>query len=273
MSKLIISLQQDAINKDIPVSDLLRKALVAATKLDNQEFLKWIDKELNGYTEEPIPKYRSLTGELKASNPTRGMVPIIFEKDEIREKLSIRDIGQPISELESLINNPNESSTLVSQLPPKVISKTSRAYGAVPYLVISTAQVVGVIDVVRNIILEWSLKLEKEGVLGEDLVFSEEEKKAASSQTFNINNFTGVIGDVSGENLQIGNYNQIHSKLKELGVPQNERMEIENILDELSTSDDKQKNSLLKRAGEWLKRNASTIGTLSNTIKSWIESF
>ena len=55
-----------------------------------------------------------------------------------------------------------------------------------------------VIDAVRTMILNWSLKLEEEGILGEGLSFSEEEKqKAATSTQIRIENFQGILGDVA----------------------------------------------------------------------------
>jgi len=46
-----------------------------------------------------------------------------------------------------------------------------------PATAISRASVQGVIDTVRNVVLDWSLKLESSGVLGEDMTFSDEEKQ------------------------------------------------------------------------------------------------
>jgi hypothetical protein len=56
---------------------------------------------------------------------------------------------------------------------------------------------------VRNAILDWSLKLEKAGILGNGLMFSTEEKQMAHDPTTNITighveNFSGVAGSVSG---------------------------------------------------------------------------
>lgn len=53
MSGLVAELQRDALDHGVPVSHLLRNALVAARKLRVNEFSSWIDTELNGY---PKPK-------------------------------------------------------------------------------------------------------------------------------------------------------------------------------------------------------------------------
>lgn len=63
MSSVILDLQKEALDKDISVNDLLRKAYVVARKLKIDEFEKWTQLELNGYKElEDIPDYRHLVG-------------------------------------------------------------------------------------------------------------------------------------------------------------------------------------------------------------------
>jgi len=57
----------------------------------------------------------------------------------------------------------------------------------------STTTIVGIIDAVRTIVLNWSLKLEEEGVLGEGLGFTAQEKEAASKSPQHITNFYGPV--------------------------------------------------------------------------------
>ena len=48
---------------------------------------------------------------------------------------------------------------------------------------------------IKDIILKWSLKLEKEGIFGKDMIFSEEEQeKAINNQQIRIENFYGIFG-------------------------------------------------------------------------------
>lgn len=46
-----------------------------------------------------------------------------------------------------------------------------------------------VVQAVRNAVLEWSLKLEEDGIVGEGLSFSKEEKQLAASHHYNIGNY------------------------------------------------------------------------------------
>lgn len=62
-----------------------------------------------------------------------------------------------------------------------------------------------ILSIVRNKILDWALLLEENGIIGEDLNFSEFEKKSAK-ETPIINNYTNnFFSDVSGVDLQQGN--------------------------------------------------------------------
>ena len=275
LSSIVIELQQETMSSQTKVSDLLRKALVVATKLEINEFKKWIENELYGYKEgDPIPQYRQLSGEIKACDPYCNWQPVIIRNASTAELLSSRKIPISIGELEDLLCKSQNDNVFTSPFPPDIrneVFSNTISSGLVPALVIGKSKVFSIIEAVRNIILKWSLELEKDGILGEGLTFSDKEKQIASLVTYNIQNFVGVLGNVQTENLQIGDYNTIHAELKRLGVPQKERNELENILDGLKEPDKEKKKNLLKRGGEWLKRNAQLIGTLSETIRKWFE--
>ena len=60
-------------------------------------------------------------------------------------------------------------------------------------LFVDRGSLVRILDAVRNIILNWSLKLEEDGILGEGLSFSDVEKAVAIGSTQNVNNFYGPV--------------------------------------------------------------------------------
>ena len=61
------------------------------------------------------------------------------------------------------------------------------------------------IEKVKNAVLEWTLKLEKEGILGEEMSFNEEEKKSAQVIPQTINNYYAATNIISGtaHNMQV----------------------------------------------------------------------
>lgn len=65
--------------------------------------------------------------------------------------------------------------------------------------------VMDIIEKVKNAVLEWTLKLEKEGILGEEMSFNEEEKKSAQVIPQTINNYYAATNIISGtaHNMQV----------------------------------------------------------------------
>ena len=276
MKSLVHELQQEAMNPNSRLSDILRKALVVSNKLKVDEFKIWIESEMKGYPKaEDIPSYRRVNGSVKAWNPYNGWIPVIVQDSRINDLISNRSIGRPISELESLCHQKDEGEALQVPLPHdwimKLFSKSEEyRLGMVPTLIIDKSKLIGILDAVRNEILNWILELESQGILGDGMSFSTDEVNKAKS-IINIKSFMGILGDVSSSNVQFGDYSSIHNSLKEKGVSQKERNDLENILDEIKVTEATQRKGLVKRGFEWVGRNASTIGTLSNTIKGWFE--
>lgn len=64
MGGIVIELQREAMDENISIESLLRKAYLVARKLKLKEFEEWINKEQNGYSKE-VPNYRNVAGEIK----------------------------------------------------------------------------------------------------------------------------------------------------------------------------------------------------------------
>ena len=205
MASIVIELQKEALDGDIPLSDLLRKALIVARKLKIKEFDDWISKELEGYSDNSeIPDYREMVGVIEALDPNHGWRPIFFQNSKDEQKFSKRKVGQRISELESLLTvQTDKSAGLHMQFSPEQQQFFCNAVGyrTEVILTISEASLVGVLDTVKNIILNWALKLEEDGVLGEGMTFSDSEKSQAENRSYNVNNFYGAV---TGTQIQQG---------------------------------------------------------------------
>jgi len=203
VSSLVLELQRDSLDSSVPISDLLRKALVVARKLDVGEFEEWATSELSGYPDHSrVPEYRIIRGEVKAWNPYNGMwIPMVMEDVETAEKLSKRANNQGIAELEALLTGSEKKGIL--QMPFSKAVESHLMAGAsvplVPTLIVPRTSIVGILDNVRNIVLNWSLRLEKDGILGEGMTFSSEERKRAAEHVYNVTHFHG---DVSGSQIQ-----------------------------------------------------------------------
>lgn len=194
----------DAIQKkETPVSDLLRRAKVLATKLNQPEIIKWIDGELNGYgNEEKVPEYRKVRGQVKFWNPYNGWCPVLFHDTKSENNISSRNTGQSVGELEDLMRHasgsfqipyPDEVASKILEGAP-LLSKVS--------LFISSASIVGILEAVRNQLLNWALELKRKGIGSDEIEFSEEDQgKAAQAQSVvnigTIGKFQGNLGEGS----------------------------------------------------------------------------
>lgn len=203
MKPIVIELQHDALKSEIPVSDLLRKAFVVARKLKLSDFEAWIKLELDGYLGNvDVPDYRIVRGTIKTFNPYHGWQPIYFEDHKMEEALSNRANGQRIAEIDSILENISENGNNL-QMPfsseqENIICDAIGERLQITMMVPSTS-LIRIVDAVRNIILNWALKLEEDGVLGENMTFSDDEKDKAESHTYNVNNF---YAEVTGSQIQ-----------------------------------------------------------------------
>ncbi|MDQ5954182.1 MAG: AbiTii protein [Patescibacteria group bacterium] len=211
MSSIIQELQIEATNTTNSVSDLLRKAKIVAVKLDLKEFAEWIEKELNGYGvshKKDFPEYRIAKGEPKAWNPYHGWQPIGFTNIEAGNSWSQKYITQPVGELDDLAKS--DSSTFVILYDTEAKNHLMKAIGLETDIKfwLGRNAVTGILDSVRNLILDWALRLEKAGVVGEGISFSPEDKKKAqvANTTYSIGhieNFAGAIGNIDHANVTI----------------------------------------------------------------------
>jgi hypothetical protein len=186
MAALVLELQREAMNGKGSVSDLLRMALVVARKLGIAEFEKWIDAELNGYYNRDrteIPAYRVLQGSVVVENPRGGWQPLLFADARYKEIVSKCQLVQSVGELENSLSTATGRGEFHLEMPPlKENELLARMSGprVKPALAVTGAMLQGVVDTVRNTVLDWSLKLEAAGVMRQDMTFSRDEKAKAT---------------------------------------------------------------------------------------------
>lgn len=206
MGSLVHELQHEALQPEVLVATLLRKALVVASKLGMDEFRAWVERELNGYDDATdAPSYRSMFGQIRGREPNRGTwVPIQFENSEQGEMLSWRKTQQPVSEIEHMLARGDKGTVLHMPLPLELQRRLTDNFKLETEVALFTSQsaLAGVLDAVRNVILNWSLKLEADGILGTGLTFSKAKKEAATHSPQNVNNF---YGPVANSQIQQGN--------------------------------------------------------------------
>lgn len=194
MGSIVLDLQNEIISSDCDVVNILRKAHLIAFKLKLTDFDQWIQYELNGYpNQESCPEYRKIRGTLKAFNPYSGWIPAFIQNNEIEKMICERKLVNSISEIIDLCESFDDG--LISEFSGEQLALFNEVFDTpLPMryaLHISTTAVKDIEEKVKNTILEWTLKLEAEGIVGENMVFSDKEKDSATNIPQTINNYYG----------------------------------------------------------------------------------
>lgn len=206
---IVLQLQAEALDESVDIETLLRKAYLVARKLKLKDFEEWISCEQDGYKESP-PGYRTIGGEIKAWNPYYGWIPVVAQ-GEIADLLNTMPLYQPIAAIYEAYSNHNGS--IIFAIPGQVTEFLNNNAGSLPTnysFHSSRTELRKVISAVRNKILDWSLLLEENGIIGNGLGFSDIEIKTALESTV-INNYTNNFFSTT-DHTQIqqgGNGNQL----------------------------------------------------------------
>lgn len=208
MGSIVLELQNEIVSSNCDVVNILRKAHLIASKLKLADFDQWIQHELNGYPDrESCPEYRKVCGSLKAFNPYHGWISTLMQDNELEKMICERKLTDSISEVISLCQS--SENVLISEFSGEQFAFFNKMFNSplpMKYaLHIPTTAVKDIEEKVKNTILEWTLKLESEGIVGENMVFSETEKESAVNMPQTVNNYygnTSVINSPS-DNVQI----------------------------------------------------------------------
>lgn len=203
MSGIVIELEKEALDENVIIESLMRKAYLVAKKLKLKEFEEWIIQEQNGYKKE-IPDYRNISGEIKAFNPYHGWIPIVLS-GELADIISKMPIPNSLSSLWDVYNSSENSICLtVNRKLTEWLNQNTDFIPTKYAFFASKSEIYRIMSIVRNKILDWALLLEENGIIGKDLTFSDEEKRKAS-ETPIINNYTNnFYGEVSDIDINQG---------------------------------------------------------------------
>lgn len=190
------------------VSSVLLKAKLVASKLGmgDTEMARWIECELDSYVgkNRVLPTYRVLMGQPYAINPTLGEIPVHLASDNGKLQQSLQEalfevhFTNGVPEIEALIEKGNTSRLRVPfplELQHIVWDLAGNNWPL--RWALGSGQLHGLVEAVRNRIMQWALDLETGGVLGGDFQFTLIERNAAMSITNNFTNSNiGNVGDV-----------------------------------------------------------------------------
>lgn len=196
--KAITALQKLVLDPQSNLTDILRNALLISQKLGLDDFKSWCELELKGYEDiddSNIPEYRCIYGSFH----------VLDVRNRRRQYVGDQAVGQIIKEgiiffQETLVS---DQDFFDFRFPDDKNAFLKNAFGLnsnnyIFYSKVNKISIKKVLEIIRTKVLEFSIQLDKEGILGEDWEFTIEEKKMA----INITNFQGILGDVKHSSVQ-----------------------------------------------------------------------
>ena len=271
---LVLELQREIYENKIHTQDILRKAYIISRKLNIDSISEWLNLEMNGYEESGVPEYRKIKGIVYGRNPFKGWETIIIEDPILKNNITNLEVNQSLQELESMVNSLEGDTlrwtrggldVLAVHFQMEVVLKTTKS------------QIENIFGIVKNKILEWTLGLEENGILGENMTFTKEEKSNASNITYNFNGDNARVNNNSTDNSTNIVYNNpevikqldaLKDEINKLKTNSKESLEIiENIEEQLKS---KQPNKTIIKSLLGALPQIANIVSIGATILSFL---
>ena len=263
---LLRDIQSDVIDSSVDISVILRKCKVLAARLGNKPFEKWVDEELNGYSDhKTLPDYRIATvlskghfSGIAGSGLKNADIPLGCIPEEYRKNMGTSHFMQPIAAYVALLKNSKGDNFQEPWLPDFVAHFAQKIYRnmncMVAWKVIPHTSIVEIIEAVRNRILNFVLEIEKEAPdAGEAKLNKPPIPQDRVTQVFNTTIY-GNVGNIADGNQNVtqtatisvaeNDVESLKSFLLSIGVPKGEVKKLEVALSQDAATDVK-KNKIL----------------------------
>ena len=249
---MVLDLQQACLDKKVPCYYLLLKAYAIAEKLSIKDMADFCTNEINGYFDienKHIPLYRRIHVNTEAYNaPYKRWEPVSFPAGHPR---SMRFVVESIPEIEKLEQSKQEMLEVRLNFDDqlaiyKIIDMPRPMF---LHQIFTAAQVTSILQIVRKLVLDWALKLEKQGIFGEDLVFSSEEQNRVKDvpsiqiiQNWNMSGANLFNSSINPSNTINNGFDfekisklmeDISQKLVDLALPDNQETELKSAITEI----------------------------------------
>lgn len=245
---LLHQIQMEAVDGSQDLSSLLRKCRILAQRLGNGDLKSWVMKELDGYNEEDeLPDYRVLSQALIladyfgsfGSQLRNVSVPITAIHEDIRDFIASVQATQGVRQIQEQVAQATEGAIRIA-IPPEAYGAISNSYVREDMVLASAVKIVntsflqGILDAVRNRILNFTLELESEAPnTGDPLEELRVNKPDRVQQIFNTE-IRGNVGNVSqggGGFTQVAQVSQgdadaLLEALRSIGLEEDEAAEI-----------------------------------------------
>jgi hypothetical protein len=158
MAAPIRDLKKDVLEQSVPISVLLRRAILIARARSDKESEEWMTAELNGYEERPddVPKYRILYGQPMIHNSYVGWEVLHYQiaDEDIVEYLTSMPIMAPIAQVETYATSSETTMLQYAERFEQYIRAHLNKIGK-PAISLTRTQFQKILEVVRNRLFDW----------------------------------------------------------------------------------------------------------------------
>lgn len=236
---LLHQIQLESIDSSADLGSILRKCRLLAQRIQSEELKSWVTSELNGYdTSVAAPDYRIMSRPLVlgqyfgvlGAQLSNVVIPESAFPEEFREQLLPVHFHHGVNELQGLMSSAPDGKLFVTVSPeiyPFLVNESIREdfQLAQAKRLVPSSFILGILDTIRNRILNFTLELEEfSSSAGDPLVDLKKSRPREVKQTFN----THILGAVSNlnqggshvsQNVSIhrGDIKAVAAKLTELG--------------------------------------------------------
>lgn len=284
---LLREIQDAATGTDVPVNVLLRKAQVLAVRLGNEPLRQWTRLELDGYKRrDDLPDYRRL-GEVLVlgtfagpfgSGSENAPMPRHNVPSDLHEMLYTHDVFESVAQLEVLSRSP-ENATRYPWSPDAVALLAAQFYENMncvqAFKVISSTQLVAILDTVRTRLLDFALEIEHldpsagNSTLGQTSAVPVATVTQIFNQTisgglvaFANSGYGNVTQEISQRTEEASSWDDVQEYLRAWGLQEADLTALKNALRlDGSDADTSQELVVGERTESWIGRVATGIAT------------
>lgn len=203
---------------DAPISSILLKAKIYATKRGDTELLKWLNNEIDGY-EDNLPSYRIIDAAVKV-DVHKGFQEIfgfsypidLVDDDNVRKRLSHIPILIPLAQVEEMakknggtINIEVPASIWYNYMTHCINGDIQRAYQYA-----DSSALCNIITSVKSILIDFFSKIEENNEIEFSAIMKHQETITVNYNAAIINTGDGTV-NASGVNNIIGSDNYVTS--------------------------------------------------------------
>lgn len=203
---------------DAPISNILLKTKIYASKRKDKELLEWVNNEINGY-DNNLPSYRLIDAGVKVDvhkgfQEVQGFTyPIeIIKEEKIRKRLYHMPIFSPITQIENITKTKENGDMINLEIPVNIwyhhmkhciCGDIQRAYQFS-----SVSALCNIITSVKSLLIDFFTKIEENKDIEFSTIMKQKENVTINNNAAVINTGEGTV-NVSTINNIIGDNNYV----------------------------------------------------------------